>query len=68
MTILYALLILRAAVLVTTITSLYENSELRISYLTLYIHIFFTIIQYNIIVYNLWLFLGFFPFGQGDFH
>ncbi len=32
------------------------NTELRIIYLILYIHIFVTIIQYNIILYNLWLF------------
>ncbi len=30
-----------------------ENSELRIIYLTLYIHNFVTVIQYKIILYNL---------------
>ncbi len=33
------------------------NSELWIIYLTVYIYIFVTIIQYSIIQYNLWVFL-----------
>ncbi len=43
-----------------------QNSELRIIYLTLYIYICVTIIQYSIKQYNLCFF--YIPFGQGDSH